>query len=126
MLFLFFIAFVDLILNSDVDIDCPGDIISYNCSVISDSDMVNLIWRITFPDFVPINVTYNNNSILNSKFNFALNASTILTEYMNEEYIESVITFVVVENITLNGTIVECETGGIENATEVVLVNSSG
>ena len=80
------------------DIECPGDIIPYNCSILSNSESVHLTWNITLPGSL-LNITYygglefDNGSDLNSYI------STSLTGFMSDEYIHSTLTIRVDPNI---------------------------
>ncbi len=136
--------------------NCPGDTLSYNCSVFQNSEDVYLTWTITLPERTPFTITYNNLSIIDSldyldstdyfSFesidymneenvsmqesvdNFDMSISTILTDYDVGEYIESVVTLTIVNNISLNGANVECSISNMNNDSKSLLlsVNISG
>ena len=116
------------------DIYCPGDTISYNCSITSNSEMPHLTWKVTFPGLEPINFTYNRSSSILWIDHLDMNISitllnfttTSLTEYVNEEFIESMLIFTVLENVTMNGTIVECGIANLHNDTATLFANTSG
>ncbi len=67
------IFFVEATVNLDIlernitrpNIDCPGDTLSYNCSVVMNTDRVDLTWIITLPGQIPISITYDDTSVLN-------------------------------------------------------------
>ena len=108
-------------------IDCPGDTITYNCSVLSNSEMVHLTWHIAFPGLAPINITYDNSSLINAMDYLGLNVSATLLRYIPDQYIESVIKFTLLKNVTMNGTLLECSVSpSLDNDTTFVLVNTSG
>ena len=90
------------------DIDCPGDTISYNCSIQSNSETVQLTWRVTLPGQMPIDITYDNTSNLNTVDNLGFSITTTLTTYTRDEYIESTIVFTVLRDVVMNGTELEC------------------
>lgn len=75
------------------------------------------------PVIIKYDMTSDNNSINN------LNGviSTILTQYMSDEYIESIL-MLTVENIVskTNQTLLECIIMDLENESMIVIVNSSG
>ena len=108
------------------DIECPGDTIPYNCSIQSNSETVHLIWRITLPGQAPINSTYDATSSLDTEDSLDASITTILTRFRNEEYIESVLTILVLKNVSLNSTIIECSSGDLDADTQIVFVNTSG
>ena len=89
--------------------NCPGDIISYKCSVKSYSPEVELTWRITFPGLAPLAVTYDDSSSMdiNVPNILDMNITTTLTA-LNESYIQSVIMFTVTENVTSREVLLEC------------------
>ncbi len=131
--------------------NCPGDAISYNCSVFQNSEEVYLTWTITLPERTPIRITYDNLSIINSLdyldstdyFSFEsmdymneenvsmqesvdifdMSISTILTDYVVGEYIESVVTLTIVNNISLNGANVECSISNMNNDSKSLLLS---
>ncbi len=107
------------------DIDCPMDTISYNCSILSNSERVHLRWRVTLPGSMPVTITYDNTSILNNMDNLAMGVITTLTTYRRDEYIESLIVFTVVRNIVLNGTMIECSISDLDNDVVTLFINSS-
>ena len=108
-------------------INCPGDTITYNCSVLSNSEMVHLTWHITFPGLAPITITYDNSSLINVVDYLGLNVSATLLRYIPDQYIESVIKFTLLKNVTMNGTLLECSVSpSLDNDTTFVLVNTSG
>ncbi len=108
------------------DIDCPGDTISYNCSIHSNSETLRLSWRVTLPGSMPITITYDNTSILNNVENLAMSVSTLLAQYRRDEYIESIITLTVLLNVTLNKTMFECFISDLDSKMIDVFINSSG
>ncbi len=88
--------------RSRPDIDCPGDTISYNCSIQSNSENVHLEWSISpvFPgDFF---IMHDNTSMLYKRDNISMGFTSLLTQYRSDEYIESIIIFTVLTNVTLN------------------------
>ena len=107
-------------------INCPGDTFIYSCGMQSNSEMIHLTWHVTFPGHVPINYTfYDDMSPMN--YYLDMNTSVNLTQYEEDEYIESEITLTVLKNVTLNGTVLECSIGpNLDCDTIIVLVNTSG
>ncbi len=108
------------------DIDCLGDIISYSCSILSNSETLHLIWHVTIPGFLPIVITYNINSSLDTVEYFPENISVILISYRRDKSIESSINFIVLENTPLNETLLECGMTDFSNESVHLLVNSLG
>lgn len=111
---------------SRVDIECPGDTIPYNCSIRSNSETVHLIWRVTIPGQMPMTSTYDGTSTLNNKDSLGASTTTVLTRYTSQAYIESILTFSVLKNVSLNSTTIECSSEGLDNDTQTVFVNTSG
>ena len=109
-------------------IDCPGDTIIYNCSILSNSEMVHLTWHVTFPGLIPINITYDSTSSINVIDILDMNTSVVLLRYEADQYIESVITFRLLKNISMNGTILlECSIAPhLDHNTAAIIVNTSG
>ena len=75
---------------------------------------------------MPIGITYNSTSILNNIDYLDASISTLLTEYREEEYIESVLTLTILNDVILNGTIVECSFSNIISGQTFVFINTSG
>ena len=108
------------------DIECPGDTISYRCSVQSNSETVQLSWMVTFPGQEAITMSYIDNSYLNSVVLLDVNVSTTLTQYIMDEFIESEIVLTVLQNISMNGTLLECRSEDLASKNLTVFVNTSG
>ena len=107
-------------------IDCPGDTFIYSCSIQSNSEMIHLTWHITFPGHMPINYTFYDD-MSPTNYNLDMNTSVNLTQYEDDQYIESEITLTVLKNVTLNGTVLECSIApNLDRDTITVLVNTSG
>ena len=133
MLCFIYLADVDLTLVEQNfarnDINCPGDTISYRCSVVSNSETVQLTWRVTLPGMMPVNITYDNTSISNTVDTvFGNNITTILTNFTVDTYIESRIVFTVLRDVILNGTMLECLSEHLDDSvtTLTVFINISG
>jgi hypothetical protein len=124
----FFIATVVINLlqhnNSREDIECPGDIISYNCSIQSNSEAVQLIWQVTVPGETPLNFTYNSTSIPGTILRNA-NVRSTLTKLVSNEYIESTLELTILRGIVLNQTELECRIEELNSDIVYVSVNSS-
>ena len=116
------------------DIYCPGDTVSYNCSIISNTETPHLNWKVTFPGLMPISFTYNSSSSLYKVDSLDMNISvtltdfttTNLTEYVNVEYVESILTLTILKNIAMNKTKLECGIVNLHSDTVTVLINTSG
>ena len=111
--------------NSINEIECPGDTIPYNCSVQSNSENVQLTWRVTLPGMMFINITYDDTSNRNAMDSFGMNIITALNIYENER-IESSITFTLLIGLVTNGTVVECMSEGLDSDSVVVIVMQQG
>ena len=126
-----FIATLDLLLLetnfSRNDINCPGDTILYLCSVMSNSESVQLTWRVTLPGMMPIDITYDNTSVLNTvDTNFGNNITTSLIDFVMDMSVQSTIVFTVLRDVDLNQTMLECASGNLDSDTTSVFVSISG
>ena len=116
------------------DIDCPGDTISYNCFIVSNTETPHLIWNITLPGLTPISFTYDSTSTLYDIHHLDTNITVTLTElntfttteFINEEHIASIIVITVLKNVTMNGTNLECSIANLDSDSTVLFVNTSG
>jgi hypothetical protein len=108
-------------------IECPGDKILYNCSVESNSENVQLTWVVTFSDSTTFNKTYYNisDNITDGTMN-DLGISTVLTRYVEDQYIESLITFTVLDGVHLNGSVLTCRSNALDESSVDVYVNTTG
>ena len=96
--------------------------------------MPHLNWKVTFPGLMPIGFTYNSSSSLYKVDNLDMNISVTLTdftttnqtEYVNEIYMESILTLTVLRNITMNNTKLECSIADLHSITLTVFINTSG
>ena len=112
---------------SRLDIECPGDTISYICSVMSNSEMVQLTWRVTLPGGLTANITYDDTSILYAVDDIGINnIVTTLTSYTSDEYIESTIVFTVLADVDLNVTMLECISEDLDSDSDTIFVNIAG
>ena len=83
---------------------------------------------------MPISFTYNSSSSLYKIDSLDMNISVTLTdftttnrtEYVNEIYMESILTLTVLRNITMNNTKLECSIADLHNITATVFINTSG
>ena len=109
------------------DIDCPGDTISFNCSIGSNSESVELTWQITLPDqLVPINITYNSSSLFYERDRLDIYANATLTKYAHGRSIQSLITFTILKDASINGTEVQCSSSDLDSEAVKILVTISG
>ena len=121
---LFIIASVDITpKGNNTGIECPGDILSYTCSIKSNNNYIHLIWRVTFPDNTTISIIFDEDSEINITGNFI---STRL-EFSNNSYIESTLEFTIQDNdIFLYNNkmvLIWCGIGDIENDSVTAVVN---
>ncbi len=108
------------------DIECPGDTIVYRCSIRSNSETVQLRWLVTFPGQITITILYTNNSDQNAVNYLPMNLTARLTQYKNNEYVESDIQLTVLRNVSMNGTVLECRSEDLASEHEIVHINTSG
>ena len=105
------------------DIECPGDIIPYNCSIQSNSERVSLTWHVILPGETPITMTYQNNSINEANLNSYI--TTSLTGFRTDEFIHSTIEVTVQSDIPTDQIILACSIDELENDTAIVHINKS-
>ena len=98
--------------------------VRYNCSILSNSEAVQLTWRVTLPGSMAINITYHDISFNNSRLNSTI-VETALLKYVEDEYIESVLTLTVPVDLVANQTIVECFITDLGYDSTVIFVNIS-
>ena len=123
-------ATVDLVLLlrnvSRPDIECPGDVILFRCSVQSNSETVQLSWLVTFPGQETITISYNNESNTNTLEYYPVNITARLTQYTSDQSAESELQLTVLQNVTMSGTILECMSEDLASRNVTVSVNTSG
>lgn len=87
---------------------------------------MHLTWRITLPGQVPRNITYYDNTSDNSVDSLNSLTSTLLAEYIGNEYVESTLILTLQANISANQTVLWCGIGDLGYDSIVVTTNSSG
>ena len=76
---------------------------------------------------MPVNITYDNTSILKSEDRLDMNVTSSLINYTADQFIRSVLVFKLLRNVTMNGTKLECSIGpDLNDAIVMLLVNTSG
>ncbi len=108
------------------DIECPGDIIPYVCSVQSNSENIMLTWLITFPGRDLIRKLYTNFSDAERLHVLDMNVTTVVTNNEKGDFIESVVKITVLPNVSMNGTLVECRSEDLDSEIATVYVNTTG
>ena len=108
------------------DIECPGDIIPFNCFIESNSETVHLTWRVTLPTGMIVDITHDNTSSINDLYLLNNFTTSILTRFMNNQYIESSLNITVLDIFLINQTKIECLIGQLDNDTVRVSVDTSG
>ena len=95
---------------------------------MSNSEMVQLTWLVTLPGGMTANITYTNNSILNTGDHISIdnNIVTTLTGYASNEYIESTIAFTVLADVDLNVTMLECISEDLDSDSNTIFVETAG
>ena len=109
-----------------MDIECPGDTISYECSILSNSESVQLTWTITLPEERPISITYNNMSAVNSVDVLDMNVRTILSSYVSDVSVRSILILTVMRSNKMYRIGIECSSEDLDSAMEDAYVNTSG
>ena len=111
--------------ESREDISCPGDSMSFNCSIESNSENIVLEWHVNIHGQIPINITYNRNSSANSvsMLNRYINSS--LGQYVEDQYIDSTLGISVLPFESPVMLTIQCSIDQLDNDTKDVLINSS-
>ena len=105
-------------------INCPGDIIPYNCLIQSNSERLHLIWRVNLPGQKPVDIIYNNNSnFSNTTSQSSIYITSSLVDFARDNYIESIIAITVQLNFTQ--LILNCSIGDFGSTSTEVFINSS-
>lgn len=87
-------------------VNCPGDIVLYNCSVESNTEDLELTWRISLPNKTIFTVTHNSFSTLDTNEVDMIFDSTLTT--YSDTFIESILVLTLLDNVSMDGIIVEC------------------
>lgn len=90
--------------------------LSYNCSVWTNSEDLQLMWQVTFPGSMPINITYNSNSDLGTLDSHNHSIITTLNRYENGTYAESLIHL----TASTSQPSLECSSPGLDEVVTVV------
>ena len=113
---------------SRAEMNCPGDIISYQCSIFTNSEFPSLTWTVTLPGKMPLMITYNKNHTLhnvnvNSLMNFI---TSTLVAFTNDTFINSVLEVKLQENISAHQTQLQCSMQNLSVADTTVYTNTQG
>ncbi len=123
--FIYIVSLSLSLLERSATIDCPGNTISYSCSITSNSDSITLIWTLLIPGLDVISSEFGAESALNESRTFGPNVSFTLTEYVNGEHIVSILVFTVGMNVDINQTSISCEIPSLATDTIDLKINSA-
>ena len=98
----------------------------YQCSIMSNSETVQLTWHVTLPGMTPVNITYDNTSVLTVDTNHGNNITTTLMEFVMDTFIQSSIVFTVLRDVNLNQAVLECTSGDLDSYITTLFVSISG
>ena len=102
---------------------CPGDTLSYNCSIKSNSETLHLTWHVTAPEQMPVNITYfNHTDDIESLNNYI---TTTVTDFSRDEFIHSTLEIRIQEGISIDQIVLECSIGVLGDDNTTVLINTS-
>ena len=85
-----------------------------------------LTWLVTLPGQTPLTITYTNFSSSRLINNLGMNITSIVTENLMGNFIESVLVITVIQSTSMNGTVVSCGSEALDSEMEIVYVNTSG
>ena len=106
------------------NIECPGDIISYQCSIDTNSETPHIAWGVTIPGLRTLNFTYTNDSI-GSVDNLNSFITTSLA-FANDTFLVSTLVVEVPANISADETELLCYIQDLAFANTTVHINTSG
>lgn len=89
---------------------CPGDTLSYNCSLWTYTWNPRLQWHVRYPKQEPVIVSYTGASYRHWPRYFGPSTKSTLTEYSTSRapFMVSEITLVVMRHVPIYGTEVKC------------------
>ena len=107
------------------DMECPGDTITYRCSIQSNSEELHLIWRVSTSGQMPNDIIYNDTTNFTNMSRLNGYITTSLTRFIGDEYIESTLTITVQPNAEIRRFMLQCfiERLGIDFSD--IVINSS-
>ena len=109
------------------DIECPGDLLPFVCSVMSNSETVQLEWFVTFPEQdSTVTILYTNGSTPNVVTLLNMSITTELTEFRLDEFIQSLLVITILQNVPMNGTHLQCASENLASQSQIVYINTSG
>ena len=69
---------------------------------------------------------YNNSSDQNTSDILDMNITTTLNQFRSDDFVESEIVLTVLQNVSMNGTIIECQSEELASKIDSVIVDSAG
>lgn len=121
------LASVSINKELESDIECPGDVLTYNCSIRSNSENLHLIWRVTLPGDILIHTMYNMTSALQDRNTLSTFISTSLESYTDDKYIESLLFYTIqASDPSLQTATLECFITGLGNASVDIISSAAG
>ena len=84
------------------------------------------MWQVSFPGENSANITYYNSSMINQLHFLRNGITTLLSRYSAEVFAESILTLTVLQDVDMNGTIIECSSENLDSVMRNVYVNTSG
>jgi hypothetical protein len=111
-----------------MDMDCPGDTLSYNCSIKSNTEELQLMWNITYPDNTQIAIMYDQYSTIGAINKLEKNITASLLRYNSlDGYIESWLNLTVLEvDKNIDGTTVECRIRDLDFEDDTLSIRIAG
>ena len=108
-------------------IDCPDDVISYQCKVESNHDELHLTWNITTPGSQPMTIQYNRNSDKLTSTQLGVGITSYLSEYNpTEGYIKSFLVINLKKKGILNRIHLKCYMTDISTNEKTTYIRKSG
>ena len=101
------------------DIECPRDIIRYECAIQTNSEIMLLTWQVSLQEQIPVSVNVTNKAtILNDYITAAL------TEFTRGELIRSILEVTVFPGISTDQIVLTCSNQNVNDSIGV-LVNTA-
>lgn len=88
--------------------------------------MEQLEWLVTLPEQDTITIRYDNTSNQNTPDFLPFNITSRLIEFRVNEGVKSEIVLIILQNVPMSGTIIECRSKDLDSDIEVVYTNTSG
>ena len=84
------------------------------------------MWFVTIPGKETVNITHDKRSLLDNVDYLGINITARLVDFTDQDSIESIIVLTVLDNPSVDRTVVECRSAHLDSEMTEVFVNKSG